>query len=292
MTIEVKQKHVGVSGSYAGVTDETETIEYRVTTDDKTITRYDIMTSGLLPVKYQQHPQNPLMTVRDVTLDQDEAPTVWTATVSYSSAPYDKDDEEDEDFDSPLDKPARIRWTTTQFTKPIFRDLNEEAIVNSAGDYFDPPIEVDASRFSLVVEKNLVSVPSWVLTYSNAINNASFDVLGLTIPARTAKLSELAISEVQKEQDVEFYTVTFRLELANAEEEDWVVRVLDQGLHEYEPTISGYVKTPILIDGEPAKQPVLLNGSGVAIVNPEPTDAVYLEYNVYREKDFSVLPFA
>jgi len=291
MTIEVKQKHVGVSGSYGGVTDETETIEYRVTTDDKTITRYDIMTSGLLPVKYQQHPQNPLMTVRDVTLDQDEAPTVWTATVSYSSAPYDKDDEEDEDFDSPLDKPARIRWTTTQFTKPIFRDLNEEAIVNSAGDYFDPPIEVDASRFSLVVEKNLASVPSWVLTYSNAINNASFDVLGLTIPARTAKLSELAISEEQKEQEVEFYTVTFRLELANAEEEDWVVRVLDQGLHEYEPTTSGYTKTPILIDGEPAKQPVLLNGNGVAIVNPEPTDAVYLEYNVYREKDFSVLPF-
>jgi len=288
MTIEVKQKHVGVSGSYGGATDETETIEYRVTTDDKTITRYDIMTSGLLPVKYQQHPQNPLMTVRDVTLDQDEAPTVWTATVSYSSAPYDKDDEEDEDFDSPLDKPARIRWTTTQFTKPVFRDLNEEAIVNSAGDYFDPPIEVDASRFSLVVEKNVASVPTWVLTYPNTINDASFDVQGLTIPARTAKMSELAISEVQKEQDVEFYTITFRLELANADEEDWVVRVLDQGLHEID---SEDTKTPILIDGEAAKQPVLLNGDGSAISNPEPIDAVFLDFYVYREKDFSALPF-
>lgn len=287
MTIVVEQKHTGVSGSYGGVTDETETVEYRVTTDNKYTTRADIMASGLLPVKYSEHPDNALMTVRDVSLEQDEAPTVWTATVSYSSAPYDKDDEEDEEFDSPLDKPARIKWTTTQFTKPIYRDVNEEAIVNSVGDYFDPPIEIESSRFSIVVEKNLSAVPVWVLTYPNAVNQSAFEVQGLTIDAGVARLSELAISEQKNEQNVDFYTVTFRLELANADEVDWKIKPLDQGLHQF---VDG-AKTPILVDDEPAKQPVLLNGEGIAIENPEPSDAVFLEFDGYVEQDFSVLPF-
>ena len=294
MTITARQKPTGVTGSYAGVTNETESIEYLVETDNKFITRADIMAAGVLPVKYSEHPQNSLMTVRDVSLSQDEGPTVWTATVQYSSAPYDKDDEEDEEYDEPTDKPARIKWTTTQFTKPIYKDINGEAIVNSAGDYFDPPIEIDASRWSIVVEKNLASIPTWVLDYRNVINSSAFEVQGLTIPRAVAKLSELAISEKQKEQDTEFYTVTFRLELATAEEGDWGLQLLDQGLHEVEFSEEGggtYTKKPITIDGEAAKQPVLLDGNGIAIINPKPTDAVFLEFDGYVDKDFSVLPF-
>lgn len=288
MTITVNQKPVAVSGNYGGVKDQNETIEYLVETDNKYITRADIMASGLLPVKYSEHPEIPLMTVRDVALEQTEGPTVWNATVFYSSAPYDKDEEDDEDLDDPTERAARIKWTTTQFTKPIYRDINGDPIVNSATDYFDPPVEIDASRFSIVVEKNLAVVPSWVLSYSNTINSAEFEVQGLTIGAKVAKLSELAISELQYEQETEFYTVTFRLELATAEEEDWTLKILDQGLHQFDRADR---KTPILVDGEPAKQPVLLNGDGIAITDPEPTDAVFLEFDGYVEKDFSVLPF-
>lgn len=288
MAITVKQKHIAVSGHYGGIIDEQETIEYEVRTDSKYTTRADIMASGLLPVKYQAHPDNQLMTVRDVTLEQDGGPQIWTATVEYSSAPYDKDDEEDEQFNSPLDKPARIKWTTTQFVKAIYRDLDGEPIVNSATDYFDPPIETDASRFSIVVEKNLASVPSWVLSYANTINSSAFTVQDLTIDAKVAKLSELAISEEQTEQETDFYTVTFRLELATADEEDWTLKVLDQGLHQFDRADR---KTIIQIDGEDAKQPVLLDGNGRAVVDPEPTDAVFLEFNGYVEQDFSVLPF-
>lgn len=292
MVIQAKQVQTGISGSYAGIKSDTETVEYQVYTDTKTQTRYDIMLAGVLPTLYQSHPDNPILTVRDIELSQDIADTVWTAYVTYSSEPFDKEDEEEEDVDNPTDRAARIRWTTTQFTKPIYRDINGEPIVNSATDYFDPPIEIDASRWSIVVEKNVLAIPTWVLDYRNVINNGAFTVQGLTIPAKTAKMSELSISELQREQTaggtVDFYTLTFRVELATADEGDWTLRVLDQGLHQFDRADN---KTPILIDGEPAKQPVLLDGNGLAITDPEPTDAVFLEFDGYVEKDFSVLPF-
>lgn len=292
MAIEAKQVQTGISGSYGGIKNDNETVEYQVYTDTKTQTRYDIMLAGVLPTLYQSHPDNPILTVRDIELSQDIADTVWTAYVTYSSEPFDKEDEEEEEIDTPTDRPARVRWSTTQFTKPIYKDINDEPIVNSATDYFDPPIEIDASRFSIVVEKNLAAIPSWVLTYANTINESSFEIQGLTIPAKTAKMSELSISELQREQTaggtVDFYTLTFRVELATADEGDWTLKVLDQGLHQFDRAEN---KTPILIDGEPAKQPVLLDGNGLAITDPEPTDAVFLEFDGYVEKDFSVLPF-
>lgn len=293
MVIQAKQVQTGIRGSYSGIKSDNETVEYQVYTDTKTQTRYDIMLAGVLPTLYQSHPDNPILTVRDIELSQDIADTVWTAYVTYSSEPFSKDDEDEEDIDNPTNRPARVRWTTTQFTKPIYQDINGEPIVNSATDYFDPPIEIDASRFSIVIEKNLSFVPSWVLTYANTINSTAFSMQGLTVPAKTAKMSELAISELQREQTaggtVDFYTLTFRLELATADEVDWTLRVLDQGLHQFDRAEN---KTPILVDGEPAKQPVLLNGNGIAIENPEPADAVFLEFDGYVERDFSVLPFS
>ena len=292
MAITAKQIQTGIAGSYGGIKNDNETVEYQVYTDSKTQTRYDIMLAGVLPTLFQSHPDNPILTVRDIELSQDIADTVWTAVISYSSEPFDKEDEEEEDVDNPTDRAARVRWTTTQFTKPIYKDINGDPIVNSATDYFDPPVEIDASRFSIVIEKNLSAVPSWVLNYANTINESPFNIQGLTIPAKTAKLSELAISELQREQTaggtVDFYSLTFRLELATADEGDWTLRVLDQGLHQFDRAEN---KTPILIDGEPAKQPVLLDGNGLAITDPEPTDAVFLEFDGYVEKDFSVLPF-
>lgn len=287
MTIRAKIKPTGRSGTYSGIIDDHETVVYLVETDDKYITRYDIMAAGELPIKYQQHPENPLMTVRSVDLAQTDGPMVWEATVEYSSVPYDQNDEDDEDT-LPTAQAARIKWTTTQFTKPLTRDVDGNAIINSAGDYFDPPIEIDTSRWSIVVEKKVASIPSYILDYANTINSSAITIDGVLIGAKKAKLSEISISEKDTAQGEEFYTFTFRLEIANADEVDWVVKVLDQGLHEVN---AEGTKTPILIDGEPAKQPVLLNGSGAVIENPEPTDAVFLERDGYVEVDFSVLPF-
>jgi hypothetical protein len=286
MTITAKIKPTGRSGTYAGVIDDHETVVYLVETDDKYITRYDIMAAGVLPIKYQLHPENSLMTVRSVDLAQTDGPMVWEATIEYSSVPYDQTDEDDEDT-LPTQQAARIKWTTTQFTKPLTRDVDGNAIINSAGDYFDPPIEIDTSRWSIVIEKKVAAVPSYILSYANTINEAAITIDGVVIGEKVAKLSEISISEKDTAQGEEFYTFTYRLELANADEGDWVVKVLDQGLHEFDRAER---KTPILVDGEPAKQPVLLDGNGIAIVDPEPTDAVFLEFDGYVEADFSVLP--
>jgi hypothetical protein len=232
MTITAKIKPTGRSGTYAGVIDDHETVVYLVETDDKYITRYDIMAAGVLPIKYQQHPENPLMTVRSVDLAQTDGPMVWEATIEYSSQSHMTRPTKTTKTHSRPQQAARIKWTTTQFTKPLTRDVDGNAIINSAGDYFDPPIEIDTSRWSIVIEKKVAAVPSYILSYANTINEAAITIDGVVIGEKVAKLSEISISEKDTAQGEEFYTFTYRLELANADEGDWVVKVLDQGLHE------------------------------------------------------------
>jgi len=290
MTITVRQLQIGVSGDYSGVTNETETISYLVETDSKLTTRTQILASGLLPAKFTPHPDNALMTVRSVSLNQTESPKVWQADVSYSSVPYDKDDEDDEDQVSPLDKLARIRWSTTQFIKIADKDKDGVEITNSAGDMFDPPVEIDTSRFSIVVEKNLASIPVWVLSYPNTVNTSSFTVQGLTIPAKTAKMSELSISELKTEQGIDFYTLTFRMELANADEVDWSINVLDRGFHMFKTPLTTPKEITKILDDDsnPVASPQLLDGSG-GVLEREATPS-YRSFDVYHEKDFNLLP--
>ena len=43
-------------------------------------------------------------------------------------------------------------------------------------------------------------------------------------------------------------------------------------------------------DGEEVTTPVLLDGNGAVLANPSPATAVFANYQVYEEKDFTVLP--
>ena len=56
---------------------------------------------------------------------------VWIVTLAYST--------EREIEENPLDDPAIITWDTDPFQKPVVKDRDGKAHLNSAGDPFDPP---------------------------------------------------------------------------------------------------------------------------------------------------------
>lgn len=226
---------------------------------------------------------------RGISFNQDAAiPRKWVIEADYSSEPL-KSSEEDQ-ASNPLQRPPVIKWSSQQYRLAIDRDVNGQAVINSAGDYFDPPVEVERSRWVATVEKNVTQVPPQIIEYTDAINSGGFSISGAGVGARVAKLMDIGISERKSEQvgnqTINYYTFSYSLELRP---ETWKLKVLDQG-YRYK---TGNSIRQIIDDSNPPRpvtSPRLLSGGGSVLSNPSPSNAVFREFDAYVAKDFSILP--
>lgn len=204
---------------------------------------------------------------------------VWIVTLAYST--------EREMQENPLTDPAEIEWATEQFQRPCEKDKDGNGIVNSAGDPPDPPAQRDDSRVTATISKNLATVPSWILTYRDAVNDDAFQLDGITIPKGIAKIQAVRVSKWQERNDYLFRVVTLTMHFAPTDEEDWPITFLDRGFREridgvmYQITNGG--------DKEEVTAPVKLNGAGRKLEDPPPC-GVFMSYDVYNQMNFSVLP--
>lgn len=246
--------------------------------------------NNILPIPYfSHHPTQSIMLCRTIRFDQDSsAPRHWDIEATYSSEPLTQAEQEEEQKKNPVDRPAKIKWRTNSYRKPVIKDRNGKAVLNSAWDYFDPPPEIDASRWTATITKNVKAVPNYILEYTDAINSNGFQIQGIAVGSEVAKIMELDISDEQTEGDFSFFVFTYTLEFRP---ETWVLAELDQGLRKLSG--GGSQQIAILDDATPPRpvtSPKLLNGSGATLTNPSPNNAVYREFDVYEPKDFTILP--
>ena len=209
---------------------------------------------------------------------------VWIVTLAYST---EKELQED-----PLADPAETEWNTEQFQRPVFKNKAGQGILNSAGDPPDPPAQRDDSRITAVTNKNLPTVPAWILAYRDAVNDAAFVLDGIAIPKGIAKMQAVRVSKWQERNDIRFRVVTMTMHFADTDDVDWPITFLDQGFRE---KIAGKLfniknDPPPNGDGEEVTAPVPLDGNGVKLANPTPANAVFNDEYVYDLLDFSVLP--
>lgn len=196
---------------------------------------------------------------------------VWICTFSYSSEREMKED--------PNADPPQFSWSTQQFQKSYTKDNAGKAIVNSAGDPFDPPVEGDDSRWSCTVTRNVPSVPSWILDYKDAVNSAAFTIDGISVNKGAAKLQSITIGPAATRNDVIYRPLALTITFA----ETFAAEVLDAGFrYKDDGTITKVPNDPVA--------PVPLDGSGGILENPTEDNAVILEFDIYPEKDFSALP--
>ncbi len=200
---------------------------------------------------------------------------LWIVTATYSS---EREMEED-----PAADPPQFTWSTQQFQKPFAKDRNGKAIVNSAGDPYDPPVEGDDSRWSCTVTRNVASVPTWLLGYKDAVNSAAFTIDGISVNAGAAKLQSINIGPLQTRNDISFRQLSLTITFA----ESFDAEVLDAGFHYKDDDDR---KAITLADGSYPTAPVLLDGAGAVLANPNQDNAVYNTHEIYQEKSFSVLP--
>lgn len=299
---KIEEMWPGRGGKFGGVEDSSRTRKWRVRTDNKfdgedSIISYGIST-GKFPERFTAHPNNPKLTARSLNADnQEDSPYHWIVTCEYTSAPISKEQKDKEDNPNPNDRPAKIKWVTSLYREAIVKDQAGKAILNSAGDYPDPPVERDRSNWTISISKNIPAIPTWLLDYNNCpINDSSFTVQGLPIDPEKARLTTVEIGEENEENGFKYYPIRLELEL---KKEGWKTSILDQGFRELKVLTEG--EDPEQVHIQVADEngvlsnitsPALLDGEGLKIPNPTPDDAKYLDYDTNEKKDFSVLPLA
>ena len=201
---------------------------------------------------------------------------VWIVTCLYST--------EREIQESPLDDPPSVEWGTEQFQRPFYKDTDGDAILNSAGDQYDPPVEGDDSRWTATLTRNVSAVPAWLLTYADAVNSSAFTLDGIAIGERQAKIQAIRLSPVQERNDIVYRVLTITFHFSS----DWRLEVLDAGFREKVSDEMKRIKNDG--DSEWPTVPVCLNGSGAVLENPTPATAKYNTHTLYEEKSFATLP--
>lgn len=239
---------------------------------------FAVGSNASLPIIGSVHPEDSGAWCRSLNVDNTNPWKVWRVTANYSS--------EFELNTNPLSDPAIINWDSEQFQKPAVYDYSGNAICNSAGDLFDPPVMVDDSRRTVTIVKNLAAVPSWILSYQDAVNSDVFSIDGFSIAIGKAKMQRVSVSAKEKRNSTSFYPVTFTIHLQN---DGWKLQPLDCGFRK-KGTVTTERNGITSDDGTGPVVPVFLNGSGGVLANPSLTNAVFLNYTYYRTQAFSSLP--
>lgn len=214
----------------------------------------------------------------------DSAPMVWTVTADYDSG-------RQSDSTNPDNDEVLISFNSEIYQEAIWQDKDNKAIMNSANDPFDPPATVDNNQLIATIQSNHKSIPPWILNYQNAVNSAGFTIGGLQIGQGLAKVNRITVSSRQLRGTEEFYSLTTEIHIKKS---GWRLEPLDQGLQQKEigannqPT--GELIPIFLADKEVTTKPHPLDGNGLAFYGSTPTTAVYLNFRVHDELDFTALP--
>ena len=255
------------------------TRSFKLKTSLQTERAYHVGSHVSLPAVGEVHPDDGMAWCLSLSVDPSDPWRGWTVTAEYST--------ERELAENPTGDPAVITWSSEQFQKAAIVNVAGEAIVNSAGDPFDPPLMIDDSRPNVSVSKNVLVVPAWVLTYQDAVNVASFVIDGITVAAGLAKIQSITIGAEQSRNGITFRNLSFTLHL---QRQGWQSNILDAGFRQLDYS-GGLENIRNEGDGELPAAPVPLDGAGMALTNPSPATAVYRVDTIYQLEDFTVLPF-
>lgn len=177
--------------------------------------------------------------------------------------------------DDPLDEPAEIKWSLDADSKIVEYDIFGRAILNSAGDPFSDPVEIDDMRPVLSVSRNEPSFNySLAYSYKDAVNADFF----FGAPPGTVKVANIGSTRKFKENYGYYYTNEYTFHF---NPQGWDVILLDQGFRE---KVSGKKKN-IEVQGKEVTEAHLLNGQGAKL--PEGGNPQYGRWRVYPRLPFS-----
>lgn len=256
-----------------------------------------ILTHPSIPKPYDPHPEDARALVDNVNADRENG-RLFSVDVTYSTTI-----DRDEDPENPLNRPAKISFSTSTERVPITVDRDGAPLLNTAGDLLTG-IEEDRVLWQITVQKNVAAVPRWLLTYQNATNQDPVRIRGITFPKETLLVSGIEIPEPSIENNTEFVPLTLRLLFR---QETWVQLVLNFGLRErrrlFDTSTQEFYEdlVPIYVSGVPTDEPLPLDENGRAYretndvgleVIKKDIDPAEIKRNMRRFSTKQKLPFS
>lgn len=206
---------------------------------------------------------------------RDKDLNLWVVTINYSTL----DEEELKKLQHPHMRPAEISSNSRQLSKIVEKDINGNAVLNSANKIFNPPPERETSRKVLTITKLFPQEggPA-LLAYYDAINSDAY--LGAAVGTlRIISINEKRNIEQFQGQTVESWERTISMEY---KADGWQPEYLDAG------AVDSTGK-PFKINGVEVNYPLLLDGSGQPL-SPQTLTPVYVgPFDVYQPRPFATL---
>jgi hypothetical protein len=178
----------------------------------------------------------------------------------------------------PTQNEAEIEIDYIHYSKAIEKTITGQLIVNTAGDPFDPPLEIDEFRMVLRCSRNETAAQmQFALSYSNKTNNAPF-AGGNT---STWKMRPPRSRLIGFWNGVAIYRTAYEFEYRP---ETWALSVLSRGCREKIGT------TPVLaldVYGSILPEPILLKVDGTRANTA--AEVATQEFTVYNGADYTQL---
>jgi hypothetical protein len=181
------------------------TTTHLVLSNDPSDTAAELYASALCP---QNHlttaPWDAAVTCRDRKFSQQEDPTAWLLTITWSSKQsFEKADE------NPLARPVvgSIRCEDTDIPSSV--DANGRVMANAAGDLYRG-LTVVANLPRVGVTACLENWPVGLVKLNNTVNASAVRILGTWFPARTCWMKNLFIPDKPEEENsLRYWKVTY-----------------------------------------------------------------------------------
>jgi len=227
-----------------------------------------------IPSKGDAHPDDSTLKVDDITARPVGNGLMYDVVVNYTGWQSDSGESD------PAAQAAVITWGYEVTTEPYDKDEDDEDVLNSASECFDPPPTREVYDEVVTIVKN-VSADDWATIlagkYNGSTNTDSATVDGRTIDTVDTFGKGKITVESRKiaRGDYSYREVTFRIRIR---EDGWRHRILDQG---YRDSNGDEFKDD---NGETRSMPTLLDGAGA-----ENATAVYLTYRPSPAKAWAAL---
>ncbi len=184
----------------------------------------------------------------------------------------------------PTLEPPEVSWASVKFQAAYQKDVNDQFVVNSAGDPYEGGLTRDRTRFTVMIRQNVLTWnPVQAMEYLDTLNETLF------LPIRhppgfdpgLAKLSELNADAVWYADlgDIHYWKRQAKIEINLL---GWRDKILDAGFNK----LVGGVRVPIVLAAGKPSSPVPLDGAGQPL--PAGGDPEYITRDPYETKDWVV----
>lgn len=262
---------------------------FKLRTTDQADGPYEVGSHPSLPLVGSPYPSDGAAYCIELSVANENDWQGWSVTANYSDAR--KIDPLNPEADEVL-----VSFTSEIYQQARSYDNRGYAITNSAGDhYVNPSPTADFGHLIATIQSNHQAVPVWLLDYGNTVNSADIAIAGLPIPAGTAKLQRISVSNRKIRNAVSYVSLTVEIHLHR---EGHLLSLLDYGFRVLDAVTGQEKQAENPEDYQEVTQTVLLDGQGKLLKKAPGTggfsqgrpDAVFLNYGIYASRDFSLLP--